>query len=236
VTAILEVKDLHTYYGQSHVLHGISLTVARGETVALVGRNGMGKTTTLASIMGLVVPREGAVRIHDIDFLGAAPHKVARAGVSLVPEGRGIFPDLTVREHLIMAARPGPRGRDSFSLARVLSLFPRLGERMAHTGSALSGGEQQMLSIGRALLQNPDVLLLDEATEGLAPLVRKEIWAVIRQIRAAGVAALIVDKDLKALSEIADRVLIIAKGRIVFADTPQELSAEPEIKQRHLGV
>jgi branched-chain amino acid transport system ATP-binding protein len=235
-TAILEAEGLHTYYGSSHVLQGISLTVHRGETVALLGRNGMGKTTTLASIMGLVAPRRGTVRVFGVDLTGAPPHRVARAGVSLVPEGRGIFPDLSVRENLVMAARPARGDRKGFTLAGVLSTFPRLGERLQHLGSELSGGEQQMLAIGRALLTNPEILLLDEATEGLAPLIRKEIWSVIRRIKEAGIAAVIVDKDLRALSEVADRLLILVKGRVVWSGTAAELGAEPEVAKRYLGV
>jgi branched-chain amino acid transport system ATP-binding protein len=233
---VLEVEGLHTYYGASHVLHGVSLTVYRGETVALLGRNGMGKTTTLASILGLAPPRMGTVRVLGVDLTCARPYRVARAGVALVPEGRGIFPDLSVRENLVMAARPGLSGRMDWPFARVIETFPRLGERLAHLGSELSGGEQQMLAIGRALLVNPEILLLDEATEGLAPRIRKEIWSVIRRIKATGVAVLIVDKDLGALSEVADRMLILAKGRVAFTGTPADLAATPEIKQRLLGV
>jgi branched-chain amino acid transport system ATP-binding protein len=237
--AILEAEGLHTYYGSSHVLQGISLKVHRGETVALLGRNGMGKTTMLASIMGLVPPRRGTVRILGADLTSAPPHRIARAGVALVPEGRGIFPDLSVRENLVMAARPPlsrSGGRKAFTLPGVLETFPRLGERLSHLGSELSGGEQQMLAIGRALLTNPEILLLDEATEGLAPLVRKEIWSVIRGVKEAGLAAVIVDKDLRALSEVADRLLILVKGRVVFSGTPAELHEKPEIQQRFLGV
>ena len=233
---IVEAEGLHTYYGASHVLHGVSLVVRRGETVGLLGRNGMGKTTTLTSIVGVTPPRRGSVTINGGDMTGAPPHRIALEGVALVPEGRGIFPNLSVRENLIMAARPARGGRLDWPLERVVETFPRLGERLAHMGFQLSGGEQQMLTIGRALMTNPDLLILDEATEGLAPLIRKEIWAVIRRIRASGIAALIVDKDVRALSAVADRLMIIAKGRIVFHGSPGELTAAPEIKQRYLGV
>jgi branched-chain amino acid transport system ATP-binding protein len=233
---IVEASDLHTYYGASHVLHGVSLTIRRGETLSLLGRNGMGKSTTLRSILGLVPPRRGAVRIKGKAMTGAAPHRVAQAGIAMVPEGRGIFPNLSVRENLVMAARPSPSGRVDWTLARVLETFPRLGERIDNMGFQLSGGEQQMLSIGRALMTNPELLILDEATEGLAPLIRKEIWAVIRRIRATGIAAIIVDKDLRALSQVSDRMMILSKGRVVFSATPAALAAEPETQHRHLGV
>ena len=233
---IVEAEGLHTYYGASHILHGVDLAVRPGETVGLLGRNGMGKTTTLASIVGVTPPRRGSVKINGRDMTGAPPHRIALEGVALVPEGRGIFPNLSVRENLIMAARPARDGRLDWPLERVLTTFPRLGERMAHMGFQLSGGEQQMLSIGRALMTNPDLLVLDEATEGLAPLIRKEIWAVIRRIRDSGMAALIVDKDVRTLAAIADRLMIIAKGRIVFQGAPGGLAAAPEVKQRYLGV
>ena len=232
----LDAQGLHAYYGASHVLHGVSLRVERGETVGLLGRNGMGKTTILASIMGVVPPRRGVVQIDGRALTGAAPHRIAREGLALVPEGRGIFPNLSVRENLVMAARPGRDGRRDWPFARVIDTFPRLGERLDHMGFQLSGGEQQMLTIGRALMTNPDLLMLDEATEGLAPLIRKEIWRVIRQIKATGIAAIIVDKDIRALSAIADRLIVIAKGRVVFEGAPGELASRPEIKHRYLGV
>ncbi len=234
--AVVEASNLHAYYDTSHILHGIDLAVGRGETVSLMGRNGMGKTTTLRTLLGLVRPRQGSVRIYGRDMTGAAPHRVAREGIAMVPEGRGIFPNLTVRENLLMAARPGRERRMSWTFDRVLELFPRLAERVRNMGCQLSGGEQQMLAIGRALMTNPDLLVLDEATEGLAPLVRREIWAVIRRLKAAGIAALIVDKDIAALSGIADRCVIIAKGRIVYSGTPAALAADREAMIRHLGV
>jgi branched-chain amino acid transport system ATP-binding protein len=233
---LLEVSGLHTYYGPSHILHDVAFSLERGETLALMGRNGMGKTTTLRSIFGLAPPRRGEIRVRGESLTGAAPHRIARAGLALVPEGRGMFPTLTVREHLVMAARPGHDGRRDWTLARVLELFPRLAERIGHFGTQLSGGEQQMLTIGRALMTNPDLVLLDEATEGLAPLIRREIWSVIRRIKASGVAAIVVDKDFRTLAEIADRSVILAKGRVVFSGSPRDLAAQPELLSRHLGV
>ncbi|HEX6977678.1 MAG TPA: ABC transporter ATP-binding protein [Alphaproteobacteria bacterium] len=233
---IIEADDLHTYYGPSHVLHGVSIVVRPGEAVSLMGRNGMGKTTTLRTLIGLTPPRRGSIRVHGRDMTGAPPHRVAMQGIALVPEGRGIFPNLSVREHLVMAARPGRHGRMDWTLERVLDLFPRLAERIGNMGNQLSGGEQQMLTIGRALMTNPDLLLLDEATEGLAPLIRKEIWNVIRRIKALGIATLIVDKDFRALGTVCDRSIILAKGRVVFEGTTKDLAGRPDILARHLGV
>jgi len=234
--ALVSAEGLHTYYGPSHVLHGVDFEVRRGETVALMGRNGMGKTTLLRSLMGLSPPKRGRIMIEGRDVTGAAPHAVARAGLALVPEGRGIFPSLTVREHLVMAARPGPDGRAEWTLARVLETFPRLAERLDHGGAQLSGGEQQMLTIGRALMTNPELLILDEATEGLAPLIAREIWSILRRLRAGGMAAVIVDKNSTAMTAIADRCVILVKGSAVFAGTAAALRAAPEILQKHLGV
>jgi branched-chain amino acid transport system ATP-binding protein len=233
---ILEAVDLHTYYGASHVLHGVSLAVGRGECVSLLGRNGMGKTTTLRSVFGLTPPRRGRVRIRGRDVTGAAPQVIARDGLALVPEGRGVFPNLTVRENLVMAARPGRDGRADWTLDRVLELFPQLRERLGHMGSQLSGGEQQMLSIGRALMTNPELLILDEATEGLAPLIRRDIWSVIRRIKAAGIATLIVDKDIRTLFTVSDRCVILSKGQVVYSGAAAELAANPEVHLRYLGV
>jgi branched-chain amino acid transport system ATP-binding protein len=223
MTALLEADDLHTYYGASHVLHGVSFAIAEGEMVALMGRNGMGKTTTIRSILGLTPPREGSVRWRGADLAGWPAHRIARQGIALVPEGRGIFPTLTVQENLIVAARPGP-----WTLPRALAMFPRLGERLHHLGTQLSGGEQQMLSIARALLTNPALIILDGATEGLAPLVRAEIWAALRKLREQGTAALIVDKEVEALLALARRHLIIVKGRIAFDGTEVEWRARAE--------
>jgi branched-chain amino acid transport system ATP-binding protein len=233
---IVEAKGLHTYYGSSHVLHGIDFTVRPGETISLLGRNGMGKTTTLRSILGLTKPRRGEVRIDGRDMTGAEPYRIAREGIAFVPEGRGIFHNLTVREHLQMAAAPGPDDREDWTLERILTLFPRLAERLDHFGNRLSGGEQQMLTIGRALMTNPRLLILDEATEGLAPLIRHEIWGVIRLLKQSGLASVIVDKNVTTLLELADRNVIIVKGRVAFAGTSTELRADPTVLATHLGV
>jgi len=230
-TTLIEAAGLHTYYGASHVLHGIDLTLRRGETVALLGRNGMGKTTLLRSLLGLTPPRRGSLRIAGRDMASARPDRIARAGVAYVPEGRGIFPTLSVRENLLLAARPG-----AWNIERVLGAFPRLAQRLDHGGGQISGGEQQMLAIGRALVTNPSCILIDEATEGLAPLIARDIWATVAAIRAAGIATIVVDRNLAALSAVADRVVILAKGLTVFAGTPAELAAQPEIKHRHLGI
>ena len=209
MSALIEAAGLHAYYGTSHVLHGVDFHIQAGETVGLMGRNGMGKTTLLRALVGLLPPRQGTVKIRGRVMTGAAPHLVARQGIALVPEGRGIFATLSVREHLVLASRPGPGGRRDWSLDRVLDLFPRLAERLHHGGSQLSGGEQQMLTIGRALMTNPDLLILDEATEGLAPLVSREIWRIIRLVRDSGIAAILVDKNFAAVAALADRCLIL---------------------------
>lgn len=236
VTPIIEAHDLHTYYGDSHILHGISLSVEPGETLCLMGRNGMGKTTLLRSLLRLTPPRRGTIKVYGQDMTGAPPERIVRKGIAYVPEDRGIFPNLTVRENLVMAARPGCDGRRDWDMTRVLETFPRLAQRMAHMGNHLSGGEQQMLTVGRALMTNPDLLILDEATEGLAPLIRKEIWSVIQQIKLSGIAAVIVDKDITALMKLADRNIIISKGRIVYEGSSEDLAANPEIHIQHLGV
>jgi branched-chain amino acid transport system ATP-binding protein len=223
MTPLLEAVDLHTFYGASHILHGVSFSVAAGETVTLMGRNGMGKTTTIRSVLGLTPPRSGEVRVRGKVVTGWATHRIAGEGIALVPEGRGIFPTLTVRENLQVAQKPGP-----WSEERALSLFPRLGERLAHLGSQLSGGEQQMLAIARALLTNPALMILDGATEGLAPLIRQEIWAAVRRFRAEGIASLIVDKEVKTLLELGDRHLIVLKGRIVFSGDTAAFRARAE--------
>jgi branched-chain amino acid transport system ATP-binding protein len=234
--ALIEARGIHAYYGASHVLHGVDLVVHRGETIGLMGRNGMGKTTLIRSILGLLPPRSGAVRVRGNDMTGRAPHAIARAGLAYVPEGLGVFPNLSVRENLVMAARPGPDGRREWTYERVLATFPKLAERLHHGGQQLSGGEQQMLTIGRALLTNPDLLILDEATEGLAPLVAREIWTILRQIRDTGIAAIIVDKNFSAISAIADRNVILVKGRVVFEGASDQLRRSPETLQRHLGI
>jgi len=234
--ALIEARGLHAYYGSSHVLRGVDFHLASGETVGLFGRNGMGKTTLLRTLLGHVSARRGAVRIRGAEVTDLPPEKIARRGVGYVPEGRGVFPNLTVRENLVMAARAGLHGERTWTLERVLSTFPRLAERLSHRGDQLSGGEQQMLAIGRALLTNPDALLLDEATEGLAPLIAQEIWRVIGSIREAGVATVIVDRNVATVLAHADRGVILVKGEVV-ADLPStELSSRTELLHRHLGV
>jgi branched-chain amino acid transport system ATP-binding protein len=223
VTPLLEVSDLHTFYGASHVLHGVSFAVGQGEVVTLMGRNGMGKTTTIRSVLGLTPAAAGVVRFGGSEITRWPAHRIARLGVALVPEGRGIFPTLTARENLMVASRPGP-----WTLDRALSLFPRLRERTSHLGAQLSGGEQQMLSIARALLTNPSLVIFDGATEGLAPLVRAEIWAALRKLRDEGTAALVVDKEVRALLELGERHLIMVKGRVVFSGTSAEWRARSE--------
>jgi len=220
MTPLLEASDLHTYYGVSHVLHGVSFSISEGETVSLMGRNGMGKTTTIRSVLGLTPPRAGTVRLRGANVTGWPAHRIARGGVALVPEGRGIFPTLTVHENLVVAARPG-----LWTLERALSLFPRLRERMHHLGTQLSGGEQQMLSIARALMTNPALIILDGATEGLAPLVRQEIWSALRMLRDEGTAALVVDKEVTPMLDLAGRHLIMVKGRIVFSGSSEQWRA-----------
>lgn len=234
--AIIEASGLHTYYGSSHVLRGVDLTIAAGETVALLGRNGMGKTTTIRSILGLTKPRYGRVNIKGQNLTGAQPHRVIRRGIGYVPEGRGMFSNLTVRESLVMAARPGVDGRNDWTLERVLNTFPRLAERIKHMAGNLSGGEQQMVAIGRALMTNPDLLVMDEATEGLAPLIRRDIWRVTRAIKETGIATLIVDKNVKALLEFTDRNVIMVKGEVVYDGSSQVLKDRPEILQQHIGL
>jgi len=235
-TPIIEARELHTYYGASHILHGIDFSVRAGEAVGLMGRNGMGKSTLIRSLVGHVPPRRGEVEINGRIMTRAAAHIIARQGIAYVPEGRGIFPNLTVKENLIMAARPAPSGQRDWDYQRVLETFPRLAERLSHGGQQLSGGEQQMLSIGRALMTNPNLLILDEATEGLAPLIAQEIWRIIRTIRESNIAAIVVDKNFAALSAITDRNVILVKGRVVFEGTGNELRAQPELLHQHLGI
>jgi len=220
---LLAARDLHTFYGESHVLHGVQLAVAPGETVTLMGRNGMGKTTTIRSVLGLTPARSGEVLVRGARVTGWPAHRIARLGIALVPEGRGIFPALTVREHLVMAARPG-----RWTEERALDLFPQLRNRLHSLGSQLSGGEQQMVAIARALLTNPELIILDGATEGLAPVVRREIWSALRRLRSEGTAVLIVDKEVRRLLEIGDRHLILVKGRVAFSGTTAEFLASAE--------
>jgi branched-chain amino acid transport system ATP-binding protein len=232
---LIHAIGLHSYYGASHILRGIDFAVRRGETIGLMGRNGMGKSTLLKSIMGLVKPRAGGVldgQAHD----RRAPYEIAQLGMAYVPEGRGIFGNLSVRENLKMAARPGTRGQRDWTYERVLETFPRLAERLNHGGQQLSGGEQQMLTIGRALMTNPDVLILDEATEGLAPLIAREIWRICALIKGSGISSVIVDKNWRHVTEIADRNVILVKGEVALEATSARIQAQPELLTQHLGV
>ena len=233
---LIEATGLHTYYGASHVLRGIDFAVGRGETIGLMGRNGMGKSTLLKSLMGLVRPRRGTVRVVGRDMTGAAPYEIAQLGIAYVPEGRGIFGNLSVVENLTMAARAGTRGQRDWTFERVLETFPRLQERLGHGGQQLSGGEQQMLTIGRALMTNPDVLILDEATEGLAPLIAREIWRICAVVRETGISSVIVDKNWKHVTQVTDRNVILVKGEVVFAGTSEQLRSQPHLLEQHLGV
>ena len=228
---MLVVEGLQAGYGEAQVLHDIHLSVGQGQVVTLLGRNGMGKTTTISTIFGLLAARGGRVSIDGRDVTRAAPHRIARAGLGLVPEGRQVFPTLDVRENLIATARPG-----HWTLPRVLELFPRLAERMGHKGSELSGGEQQMLAIGRALMTNPRLIVLDEATEGLAPLIRDEIWSCLTRLKDQGEAILIVDKNLSALTRFADHHVVIEKGRTVWSGDNAQLLNDSAVAERHLGV
>jgi branched-chain amino acid transport system ATP-binding protein len=232
---LLEVEAIETSYGRSQVLFGISLRVDAGEVVTLLGRNGMGKTTTLRSIAGLTAPAVGSIRMAGHELRGRPAFRIARQGIALVPEGRQVFPNLSVREHLIVAARRNEAAA-AWTVAKVLALFPRLAERGGAMGNQLSGGEQQMLAIGRALMTNPRLLLLDEATEGLAPLVREEIWRCIGALKAAGQSILLVDRNLGALTRIADRHYIIEKGRMVWTGRSADLITNPATQHRYLGI
>lgn len=236
IDILIGAQDINTYYGASHVLRGIDFHVARGETIGLMGRNGMGKSTLLKSIMGLVKPRSGTVAINGRPMTGAPPYEIARLGIAYVPEGRGIFGNLSVTENLKMAARPGTQGQRDWTYERVLETFPRLKERLGHGGQQLSGGEQQMLTIGRALMTNPDVLILDEATEGLAPLIARDIWRICGLIRETGISSVIVDKNWKHVTQITDRNVILVKGQVVFEGSSAELHAKPELLAQYLGV
>ena len=231
---MLIVEDIHTYYGNSHVLQGVTLAVNEGEVVALLGRNGVGKTTTIKSIIGFTPPREGYIRLRGEDITARPPYRIAQAGVGLVPQGREIFPTLTVQENIMLAARSPANG--GWTLARVLETFPPLAQRLKNRGSQLSGGEQQMLAIARALMTNPALLLLDEPSEGLAPLIVREIGRIVRQLRDEGLSILMVEQNLALALEVADRVYVMSKGRIVFGGTPGELGEQEEVRHRYLGV
>ena len=235
-TPLIAVSGLNTFYDDSHILRGLSLVLNPGETLGLMGRNGMGKTTLIRTIMGLVRPRSGTVVVAGRDVTREASFRIAQQGLAYVPEGRGIFASLSVRENLEIAERRGVDGEARWTFARVLELFPRLGQRLSNRGDQLSGGEQQMLAVARALLTNPRVLILDEATEGLAPLIRDEIWKTIRLVRDSGIATLVVDKTVSEVTAVADRVVILVKGQIAFDGAPGALQADPHIMHQHLGV
>jgi branched-chain amino acid transport system ATP-binding protein len=233
---LLEVQDLQAAYGSSQVLFGISLAVHSGEVVTLIGRNGMGKTTTVKTVMGLLRPTAGRVAMAGQPLHGQPAYRVARSGIGLVPEGRQVFPNLTVRENLVATAGNRHGSTSPWTLDAVYALFPRLQERERHLGSNLSGGEQQMLAIGRALMTNPRLLILDEATEGLAPLIRLEIWRCLQRLKEQGLALIVIDKNIGPLLRLADRHYVVEKGRIVWQGTSQALRAQPEVVAQYLGV
>ncbi len=233
---MLSVKGVETFYGNSQALFGMDLEVGAGEFVTLMGRNGMGKTTTVHSIMGITPIRAGHITFDGTPIHGLASHRIAQAGLGLVPEGRQIFPNLSLRENLVATAANRAGNPDPWSLAKVLDLFPALAQRLTGMGNVLSGGEQQMLAIARALMTNPRLLILDEATEGLAPRVRAEIWRVLAQLKAAGQSILVIDKNVETLTRIADRHYIIEKGRVAWSGSSAELGGADDVKRRYLGV
>jgi len=236
MSTLLQVQGLNTYYGASHILRDLTFKVERGETVGLMGRNGMGKSTLLKSIVGLVKPRNGQIDFQGQAIQGQTPFNIAHLGMAYVPEGRGIFGNLSVHENLVMAARPGVRGQQDWTYQRVLDTFPRLAERLTHGGQQLSGGEQQMLSIGRALMTNPDLLLLDEATEGLAPLIALEIWRICALVAQSGISTVIVDKNWQHVTKVTQQNVILVKGEVVFQGSSAELLSQPDVLNQHLGV
>ena len=233
---LLEVTNIETRYGLSQVLFGISLAISPGEMVTLMGRNGMGKTTTVRSVMGLTPCMAGSIRFDGQEVASLPSFRVAQLGIGLVPEGRQIFPNLTTRENLVATASNRTGSAEPWTLDKVCELFPRLGERLNSMGNLLSGGEQQMLAIGRALMTNPRLLILDEATEGLAPLVRAEIWQCLTRLKAAGQSILVIDKNVAALTRIADRHYLIERGRVVWSGTSAELAVAPDVQHRYLGI
>ena len=233
---MLEVRHLETSYGSSQVLYGIELQIGAGQVVTLMGRNGMGKTTTIKSICGMVAPQAGSIILEGQDIARLPSHTIARAGIGLVPEGRQIFPNLTVKENLVATAHNLAGSPNPWTIDRVLDFFPSLASRINGMGNELSGGEQQMLAIGRAIMTNPKLLILDEATEGLAPQIRADIWLSLAELKSEGQAILVIDKNLAALNRIADQHFIIEKGVSVWSGSPKELDAEPKIKERYLGV
>jgi branched-chain amino acid transport system ATP-binding protein len=233
---MLAIANLNTYYGHSHTLRGVSLDVPAGTSLGLMGRNGMGKTTLIRALMGYVRVTKGSVRWNGRETTNATPERMARAGIGYVPEGRGIFPNLSVRENLVMMARAGIDGNRDWTYERVLRTFPRLTERLNHGGHQLSGGEQQMVAIGRALMTNPQLLILDEATEGLAPLIVAEIWRVIAALRSTGISTLIVDRNYRAVLTHTDRAVVLEKGLVVMAGASAQLATQHEALSRCLGV
>ena len=233
---LLELCDVETSYGLNRVLFGLSLTVGRGEMVSLLGRNGMGKTTTVRSIMGLTPAIGGSIRFAGEEIRDLPAFRIAKRGIGLVPEGRQVFPNLTARENLVATAANHGVTSEPWTLSKVMRLFPQLAERSGSMANLLSGGEQQMLAIGRALMTNPRLLILDEATEGLAPQVRDEIWRSLEQLRASGQSILVIDKNVKSLTRIADRHYIIERGRVVWAGSSQELAQASAIQHRYLGI
>jgi branched-chain amino acid transport system ATP-binding protein len=233
---LLELSNVETRYGLSQVLFGVSLEIGAGEMVTLMGRNGMGKTTTVRSIMGLTPATAGSIRFAGRELRGVPSYRVAKSGIGLVPEGRQIFPNLSARENLVATASNRVGSTNPWTLEKVYDLFPRLAERIGNMGNQLSGGEQQMLAIGRALMTNPRLLILDEATEGLAPLIRQEIWQCLTRLKAAGQSILVIDKNVAALTRIADRHYLIERGRVVWRGTSAELAAAPDIQHRYLGI
>ena len=236
MSPFLEVRGLETSYGRSQVLFGIDLSVGEGEVLGVMGRNGMGKTTTVRSIMGLTRPQRGTVKVAGVEVQRLPAFRIARAGLAIVPEGRQVFRNLTVREHLLMAQSPKATASDPWTPDKVYALFPRLAERMQHFGTQLSGGEQQMLAIGRALMTNPKLVLFDEATEGLAPLVRHEIWSAIATLKERGCAILVVDKNLNDVGRLAERMVVLEKGRIAWAGPSEALCSDAALQRRYLGV
>ena len=233
---LLKVTDVESFYGPSQALFGVSFDVARGEVVTLIGRNGMGKTTTVKSIIGMIAPKRGSIALDGEDIVGRPSYGIARLGVGLVPEGRHVFPNLTVRENLVATASDRRQSSNAWTLDRVYGMFPRLKERDRNLGSNLSGGEQQMLAIGRALMTNPILLILDEATEGLAPIVRAEIWKCLARLKDEGLSLIVIDKNIGPLLRLADRHFIVEKGRVVWSGASATLSAQPELLHRYLGV
>ena len=233
--SILDAQGLHAWYGSSHVLHGVDMQIQRGQTLGLLGRNGMGKSTLIRTLLGHVAQRDGRISLFGQDMSQAKPFEVARLGVAYVPEGRGVFPNLSVRENLVMAARAGRDGRRDWSFERVMETFPRLAERLGNLGGQLSGGEQQMLSIGRALMTHPELIILDEATEGLAPLIVLEIWRVIGEIRKSGIATLIVDRDYRKVLAHSDAALVLQKGQVVLSGSAEAVAASAALSG-FLGV